>query len=296
MRARLLTRLRRRPCGQRGRPGAARARRRCARTPRRRRRSGPASAAGRRRPSSERSIRRVARSLNSMASARWAARVAASVGPPRTDTSHCPAGVGDLLDRAVAGQHRGGRLGAPAGQARESRRTSRRPGPGSPGSTPGGTPNLAVHAGLVEHDPLAPVELHHPAAAHALAQVLVRRADHDLVDRRVVGRDRGRAGQGVVGLQLDHGPHPRRPCASSATSSSPNWPSSSRGPRRPTTCSRATCRCGTTRSRGRSPPRGGSRRRRACRSSDDSTPRVAATSTPSSVRWDGHAEVVRNSS
>ena len=52
-----------------------------------------------------------------------------------------------------------------------------------------------------------PVEADDARAAHALGQVLVGRADHDLLDAGVVARQRAAAGgQRVVGLELDHRP------------------------------------------------------------------------------------------
>ena len=111
---------------------------------------------------------------------------------------------------------------------------------------------------------------------HALAQVLVRGADHHLA-RTPRRRPRcGRRRQGVVGFELDHG-HTVTPIASRASSSRPNWPSSS-GSTPAGSCTRATCGCGTTRSRGPSPPpRGSSRRDRPARAPTLSTPRTAAT-------------------
>ena len=54
--------------------------------------------------------------------------------------------------------------------------------------------------------PLAAVELHDPRAPHALAEVLVRRDDQDLLDPLVGGGDRRRGAEGVVGLVVDHRP------------------------------------------------------------------------------------------
>ena len=69
---------------------------------------------------------------------------------------------------------------------------------------------------------LAPVELDDPVAAHALAEVLVRRADEHLLDAGVVVGHGRRAGHGVVGLELDHG-QTTTPSAASASSSGHAW-------------------------------------------------------------------------
>ncbi len=70
----------------------------------------------------------------------------------------------------------------------------------------GGTPNFFTTPGLVAQLAAPPVELDHPLPAHALRQVLVRRADDDLLHPRIGRRDRRGGGEGVVGLELDHGP------------------------------------------------------------------------------------------
>ena len=56
--------------------------------------------------------------------------------------------------------------------------------------------------------PRAPVELDDALADDALGQVLVRRADEHLVDAGIVVRDGRGRGEGVVGLELGHRPHP----------------------------------------------------------------------------------------
>src|SRR5437899_2181373 len=57
--------------------------------------------------------------------------------------------------------------------------------------------------------PPSAVSLHDPFSAHALRQVLIWRPDADFLDGRVPCCDVRRGGQGVVGLQLGHGPHRR---------------------------------------------------------------------------------------
>ena len=88
-----------------------------------------------------------------------AASVDASFAVPRTSTSQSAACVGDGLEVPVAGEHRRGRLGAPPGQAGEAvgavadqREVV--------GDRLGADAELLAHAGLVEDDVLAPVELH----------------------------------------------------------------------------------------------------------------------------------------
>ena len=68
-------------------------------------------------------------------------------------------------------------------------------------------PELGDDAPLVDHHVLAPVQLHDAVPAHALPEVLVRRADDDLLHVAVVVGDGGAAGQRVVRLELDHRPH-----------------------------------------------------------------------------------------
>ena len=82
-------------------------------------------------------VRSVARSRNSRARSRWAASVTAR--PATSRIGHVPVrgGVRDGFEVLVAGQHRGGGLGTPSGQARGTRPRCHRPGPGSPEWTPG---------------------------------------------------------------------------------------------------------------------------------------------------------------
>ncbi len=124
--------------------------------------------------------------------------------PPDSDV---PVGrmLGDGLQVAPPSEHRGRRLGTPAGQARESVRAVADEGEVVRDRRRRHA-ELGDDAVLVDQPRLAPVELDDPGAPHALAEVLVRRADDDLLDRWVVGRYRGRAGQRVVGLDVDHRP------------------------------------------------------------------------------------------
>ena len=54
---------------------------------------------------------------------------------------------------------------------------------------------------------MAPVELDDAGSGDTLAEVLVGRADEDLLDPRVRARDASRRGQPVVRFQVDHGPY-----------------------------------------------------------------------------------------
>src|SRR2546425_792336 len=111
----------------------------------------------------------------------------------------------NLLEVLVAGQHRGGGPGAPAGQAGvpvgvvadERQPVGNRRGPDA---------ELLLDSQLVPQLARAAIELDDTVTAHALRQVLVRRADDDLLDARVGGGHGGRGGERVVGLELDHGP------------------------------------------------------------------------------------------
>ena len=106
---------------------------------------------------------------------------------------------------AVDREDRRGALGAPALETREA--VGRVPHQGQVvGDRSGVHAELGHDPGLVEDLALATVELDHPLAADALPQVLVRRADHHLLDA-IVGRGHlGRRAERVVGLVLDHGP------------------------------------------------------------------------------------------
>ena len=65
---------------------------------------------------------------------------------------------------------------------------------------------MGVDAVLVADLVGPPVPLDDPRPAHALCQVLVGRADHDLRDLGIGRRRPGGARKRVVGLELDHGP------------------------------------------------------------------------------------------
>ena len=92
----------------------------------------------------------------------------------------------------------------------------------------------------------AAIQLHDARAAHALREVLVRRADDHALDARVARRRRRRRRQRIVGLELDHRPDDdaergeRLLEQRELRAADPG-----RCPRR--SCSRATGRCGTTR-------------------------------------------------
>ena len=106
----------------------------------------------------------------------------------------------------VLGQDRGGRLGAPAWDARDSvggvsdqRQVV--------GHRHGFDTELGAYPGFVEHEVAPAIDDDDPLPLHALRQVLVRRAEPHGFDVRVgaVARRRGR--QRIVGLELDHRPH-----------------------------------------------------------------------------------------
>ena len=154
------------------------------------------------------SARSVASVRNSRARSPCSASVAASRAAPRTGhvaISQSAPAPGMLLEVPVAREHRRGGRGAPAGQAGEAVRAVAHQGE-PVGNGRGRDAELLPHARLVALLAPPPIELDHPLAPHALRQVLVRRADDDLLHPRIGRRDRRRRGQGVVGLELDHGP------------------------------------------------------------------------------------------
>src|SRR5258708_7091706 len=59
---------------------------------------------------------------------------------------------------------------------------------------------------LIDEDIAAAVPANDAASRDQLGQILIRRADHDLVDPSFVLETGGRAGQGIVGLELHHRP------------------------------------------------------------------------------------------
>ena len=112
----------------------------------------------------------------------------------------------DVLDMGPPGQDGGGRLGSPARQSGKPVRAvaDERQVVGDGGRA---DPELGGDTAFVDQHVLAAVQLHHPGPAHALAQVLVGRADDDLLHLGVLVGHFGAAGQRVVGLELDHRPH-----------------------------------------------------------------------------------------
>ena len=129
----------------------------------------------------------------------------------RAAHGHGPVGrsLGDLLEVPVAREHRRrGRLPPPrqariaVGAVADEREPVR--------NRPGIDAELGAHRRLVATLAGAAIELDDPIAAHALRQVLVRRAHDHLLDPRVGRGHLGRRAQRVVGLELDHGPddHP----------------------------------------------------------------------------------------
>jgi hypothetical protein len=82
----------------------------------------------------------------------------------------------------------------------------------SRGSRPA-TPHSRDDRGIVVGDPAASVQEHDPLVLDELGHVLVRRADEDLLDRRIRGEAPAGRSDRVVGLELDHRPddEPERP-------------------------------------------------------------------------------------
>src|SRR5438093_12310351 len=109
----------------------------------------------------------------------------------------------DRFQMLPARQHGRGGLGPPARKAGVAVR--RVPDQGEPvGNRGRRDPELRAHGVLVVGDHAAAVALDHPLPGDALGEILVRRADHDLVDG--VAEPRHRGGQRVVRLELDHRP------------------------------------------------------------------------------------------
>ena len=150
-------------------------------------------------------------------SAAWPASCRAP--PPRgaraaTRRGRAPPGAGSPSARRRRGCPRSGRSG------RGGRRRTWRPKPGHARDAVGvvaheGEPvgdgggrhaELRHHPVLVHQEPAAAVQADDAAPAHALGEVLVGGADHDLLHARVVGPAGGGGGEGVVRLELDHGP------------------------------------------------------------------------------------------
>ncbi len=114
--------------------------------------------------------------------------------------------LGDVLEMGIPAEQSGHRLRAEARQPRKAIGAvahqrevvgdRRRP-----------DAELLPHSVLVDHDALAPIELHDPRAGDALAEILVGRAEEHLVDSPVLLGDRGRSRHRVIGLELDHRPH-----------------------------------------------------------------------------------------
>ena len=102
----------------------------------------------------------------------------------------------------------------PSAARRGIRPRCRRRARANPGSTPAHA-ELRAHAVLVERRAPDPVEAHDARAAHALREVLVRRADHDLLDVALRREARGGRRERVVALELDH--RPRRRCRARGT-------------------------------------------------------------------------------
>ena len=137
---------------------------------------------------------------------------------------------------------------APQPARRDIRRRCRRRARANPGST-SARRRIRVHPVLVERRAAHPVEAHDARAAHALREILVGRADHDLLDARVRANraaavaSASSASNSIIG-QVDDAERAARLLASANCARAP-------GRCRRRSCSPDRGRCGTTRSRGR---------------------------------------------
>ncbi len=62
------------------------------------------------------------------------------------------------------------------------------------------------NGGFIEGDAGAAVQLHDAGADDALAEILIGRTNDDAIDARIAGGEGGGGGEGVIGLEFDHGP------------------------------------------------------------------------------------------
>ena len=174
--------------------------------------------------------------------------LAASVAASRARAPHGHAplrgALRDVLEVPVAGEHRRRRPRPPAGQAGVAVRAvadERQP----VGDRRRRHAELLAHPRLVAYLARAPVELDDAVAAHALRQVLVRRADDDLADPRI---GRGPAAAAPWRRRPRTRPWARRPRrARAARPPGARTGRRARGPCPRRSCSRARARCGTTR-------------------------------------------------
>ena len=198
------------------------------RPPRSGRRAAASRGAGRARASS-----RPARRLSTRRAARAAGRPSSAGSSGMA--SRCP----NLVSTAAADfAPQPGMPGKPSAESPTSASQS--------GIDAGGTPNLRGHAGVVEHDVPAAVPGDDAVADHGLRQVLVRRAEHDLVD---AGQRRGSGPPPRPGRRRPRTPPSARPrCRAPAPPARrARTAPAGRGRRRRSSCSRRTARCGTTR-------------------------------------------------
>ena len=117
----------------------------------------------------------------------------------------------------------------PSPASRGSRRRCRRPDRGSRRSTPGRRRTWRPPPSSSMISSLAPVVLHDPGAAHALAEVLVGGDDQHLLDAFVGVGHGGGGAERVVGLVLDHRPHGEAASPSRAPPSRGIWAQQLRG-------------------------------------------------------------------
>ncbi len=66
---------------------------------------------------------------------------------------------------------------------------------------------LGHHAQLIPKKILSPIQLHHPCAHDALAQIFVWRANQHLPHAIIQGSLRRGRSQRIIGLEVDHRPH-----------------------------------------------------------------------------------------
>ena len=221
--------------------------------------------------------------------------VAASLAAPRTVTSQSAGSARDVLEVAPPGQHRGGRLGPPARQAREpvgavadegqvvgdgrraARRTwRRRPPRRSRGPCAGRAGRCAVP------------RTHCP---RSLSGVQMTTCSTRRRRRRRPPRWPGRRPPRTSTIG-----HTTTPSATSASSRGQNWDQQVGVDARHPSCSRATGRCGTTRSRGRWPPRRGWRPRSSSCSTEPTHAPDGGHLLPAALRCGGAPKKWRNSS
>ena len=212
-----------------------------------------------------------------MASAQRSSSVAASLAPPRIRAGQLSAGAA--------------RMPSSEPKAARSVDAATAPKPGRPGNPSAASPTRAsqsgIAAGATPHFARTPASSKTRSRRRSrrttrsprthLGEVLVGRADEDLLDARV-GREAERCRrQRVVRLELDHRPE-RDPERDDRLLRHGELGQEVGGARPPRSCSRARGRCGTSGSPGRA------RRRRAWRPRPRSSARSVPTSPATAAR------------